>query len=141
MSKILKGKISSIEESPVDEKGLASTAKVISLIGGSVTRPLIIPWWLRGSMGKLMQGTEVVYVEFEDKTGFILSRFDGDFQTNIPYDLIVDGNITQNGNSVINGKSEILDSITASDFVSISKGSYNEHTHKDSQGGSTTPPN
>lgn len=134
MSQILKGKISSIETAPVDEKEHPMTAKIVSLIGGAVTRPLIIPWYLRGTMGNLAPGTEVVYALFEDKTGYILGRFDGNFQEHIPYDLIIDGNITQNGNSTVSGN------VNAADFVSQQCGSHNGHTHKDSQGGSTTPP-
>ena len=128
MSKILKGKISTIESQPVDSNELATTAKVISLIGGSVTMPLIIPWYLRGDMGKLQPGTEVVYVEFEDKTGYILGRFDGDFQGTVPYDITVDGSITA------------TDDVNAPDFVSDSCGSYNEHKHTDSQSGTTSEP-
>lgn len=134
MSEILKGKISSIETSPVDAKGLATAAKVVSLIGGSVTRPLVIPWYLRGTMGNLAPGTEVVYVLFEDKSGYILGRFDGHFQEHIPYDLIIDGNTTTNGQATVTGN------VSAADFVSDTCGSYNAHTHTDSQGGDTTPP-
>ena len=90
MSQILKGKISSIEASPVDGKGHAATAKIISLTGGAVTRPLVIPWYLRGTMGNLAPGIEVVYALFEDKSGYILGREDGNFQEHIPYDLIID---------------------------------------------------
>jgi hypothetical protein len=141
MSKILKGKISSIEAEPIDDKEHPTTAKVISLIGGAVTRPLIIPWWLRGTMGNLAPGIEVVYVEFEDKTGFILARFDGNCQVHIPYDLIIDGDTTQNGNSTINGEESVSGNVNAADFVSESCGSCNGHTHTDSQGGTTSPPN
>ncbi len=135
MSKILKGKISSIEAEPIDHKEHPTTAKVVSLISGAVTRPLIIPWWLRGTMGNLAPDVEVVYAEFEDKTGFILARFDGNCQLHIPYDLIIDGDTTQNGNSTTNGN------VNATDFVSDTCGSYNEHLHTDSQGGTTSPPN
>lgn len=134
MSQILKGKISSIEASPVDGKGHATTAKIISLTGGAVTRPLIIPWYLRGTMGNLAPGIEVVYALFEDKSGYILGRADGNFQEHIPYDLIIDGNTTQNGSQTVSGN------VNAADFVSESCGSYNVHAHKDSQGGKTTPP-
>ena len=135
MAEILKGKISSIEASPVDAKGHPTTAKVISSTGGSVTRPLIIPWYLRGTMGNLLSDTEVVYALFEDKTGYILGRFDGEFQEHIPYDLIIDGNTTTNGESTVTGN------VSAADFVSKTYGSTNSHTHTDSQGGSTTAPN
>ncbi|MBE7708901.1 MAG: pre-mRNA-splicing factor [Cyanobacteria bacterium SIG32] len=135
MAEILKGKISSIESEPIDANNHATTAKVVSLIGGAVTRPLVIPWYLRGTMGNLAPETEVVYVLFEDKTGYILGRFDGNFQDHIPYNLIIDGNITQNGDTKTSGN------VSAADFVSAAYGSTNEHAHTDSQGGTTTPPN
>ena len=91
MAEIQKGKISTIEEAPVDDWGHPTTARVFSLTGGSVTRPLIIPWYLRGTMGDLKPEDEVVFVLFEDMTGWILGRFDGNFQKYVPYDVIVDG--------------------------------------------------
>lgn len=152
MSEICKGKISTIEASPVDESGHSTHARVFSLTGGSVTRPLVIPWWLRGSMGNLKTGDEVVYVLFEDMTGYILGRFDGHFQTFIPYDPIVDGNVKVTGNQTIEGDESIVGNETvggnstvtgnssAADFVSGSYGSTNSHTHTDSLGGKTTSP-
>ena len=95
-------------------------------------------------MGNLAPGTEVVYALFEDKTGYILGRFDGNFQEHIPYDLIIDGIIKQKGNIrrkiTQNGNSTVSGNVNAADFVSQQCGSYNGHAHKDSQGGSTTPP-
>lgn len=129
MSEILKGTISSIESEPVDDNGYPTTAKIISSIGGAVTRPLIIPWYLRSTMGNLETGVEIVFVLFEDKTGYIIGRFDGNIQTNIPYDIVISGNATISG------------SVTAADFISASYGSTNSHTHTDSQGGTTSPPN
>lgn len=135
MTDICKGKISTIEAAPVDKKGHPTTARVFSLTGGSVTRPLIIPWYLRGTMGNLAPDTEVVFVLFEDKTGYILGRFDGEFQDYIPYDVIIDGNETVNGDETVNGN------VIGNDFVSNEYGSTNQHTHTDSQGGNTTAPN
>lgn len=42
-----------------------------------VSRPLVIPWHMRGAAGNLAKGTEVVFVIFEDQTGLLLSRTDG----------------------------------------------------------------
>ena len=128
MADIQKGKISTIEGSPVDAKGNATTAKVFSLTGGSVTKPLVIPWYLRGSMGNLEADVEVVFVLFEDKSGYILGRFDGEFQGNVPYDVTFDYSIT------------VTENASAADFVSDVYGSTNSHIHTDSQGGSTTAP-
>lgn len=129
MADIQKGKISSIEASPVDNNGLATKAKVFSLTGGSVTMPLTIPWYLRGTMGALAADVEVVFVLFEDKTGYILGRADGEFQGHIPYDTTFDKGIV------------VTKNVNAADFVSDVYGSTNEHTHTDSQSGTTTAPN
>ena len=62
-----KGKISSIS---------GNTAKIIpSAASGTVTRPLVIPQQLRGGVAV---GTEVVYCVFDDMSGIILSRADGE---------------------------------------------------------------
>ena len=42
-----------------------------------VSRPLVIPWHMRGAAGHLTKGSEVVFVIFEDQTGLLLSRADG----------------------------------------------------------------
>lgn len=74
---IQKGKISSIEGEP-DRNGDKTTARVLPSTADSlVTRPLTIPWYLRGDMGNLSPGVEVAYAMFEDGTGLILSRMDG----------------------------------------------------------------
>ena len=54
-----------------------------------VTRPLTIPWYLRGEMGNLTPGTEVAYAMFEDGTGIILSRMDGEWDGIVPGDITV----------------------------------------------------
>ena len=46
---------------------------------GTPTLPLTIPWYLRGSMGNLQKGTEIAYVLFDDESGIVLSRIDGDW--------------------------------------------------------------
>ncbi len=43
--------------------------------GGTVTAPLVVPALL---LGFLEAGTVVVYEEFEDGTGIVLSRMDGE---------------------------------------------------------------
>ena len=75
---IQKGKISTVE-GPTDRHGYKTTARVIPCTAdGVVTRPLTIPWWLRGKLGNLKPDTEVAYAMFEDGTGIILSRMDGE---------------------------------------------------------------
>lgn len=65
---IKKGKVSSIMDG-----GKTITATPYS--GGTVTAPLTVPFFLRGV---LPVGTPIVYVDFEDNTGIVLSRMDGE---------------------------------------------------------------
>ncbi len=80
MSCIEKGIILTIEgeadrnENPTKARVQSKTAE------GTTTLPLTIPWYLRGSMGLLEKGTEVVYALFDDATGIILARMDGNWE-------------------------------------------------------------
>lgn len=76
---IFKGKILTIEGDK-DANGNYTRARVCPLNkDGLVSRPLTLPFWLRGSFGKLFKGTEVVAVIFDDESGMVLSRMDGDW--------------------------------------------------------------
>ncbi len=87
---IQKGTISSVE-GRADRNGDKTTARVLPCTAdGAVTRPLTIPWWLRGKMGNLKPGDEVAYAKFEDGTGIILSRMDGEWDGTIPGDVTID---------------------------------------------------
>ena len=105
---IQKGKISSIEGEP-DRNGDKTTARVLPSTADSlVTRPLTIPWYLRGDMGNLSPGVEVAYALFEDGTGLILSRMDGEWDGTVPGSVKVekgdvtvpDGDVTASGISL-----------------------------------------
>lgn len=87
---IQKGTISSVE-GRADRNGDKTTARVLPCTAdGVVTRPLTIPWWLRGKMGNLTPGDEVAYAVFEDGTGIILSRMDGEWDGTVPGDVTID---------------------------------------------------
>lgn len=105
---IQKGKISTVEGA-ADRNGDKTTARVLPCTAdGMVTRPLTIPWWLRGKMGNLKPGDEVAYVMFEDGTGIILSRMDGEWDGTVPGSVKVekgdvtvpDGDVTASGISL-----------------------------------------
>lgn len=105
---IQKGKISTVEGA-ADRNGDKATARVLPCTAdGMVTRPLTIPWWLRGKMGNLKPGDEVAYAMFEDGTGIILSRMDGEWDGTVPGSVKVDkgsvtvpdGNVTASGISL-----------------------------------------
>ena len=105
---IQKGKISTVEGA-ADRNGDKTTARVLPCTAdGMVTRPLTIPWWLRGKMGNLKPGDEVAYAMFEDGTGIILSRMDGEGDGTVPGSVKVekgdvtvpDGDVTASGISL-----------------------------------------
>ena len=76
MGQINKGKIASIS---------GNTARVVpSDANARPTAKITIPWHLRGDSGKLKKGTEVVYVEFDDSTGLLLGRADGEWGAYLP---------------------------------------------------------
>ena len=85
--------------------------------GAAVTPPLVVPFFLYGS---LTVGMAVVYEAFEDGTGIVLARMDGEFNRNIP------GNVTISG------------TVTASDFET-NKASFNSHVHTCPDGKTSTP--
>ena len=100
---IQKGKISTVEGA-ADRNGDKTTARVLPCTAdGMVTRPLTIPWWLRGKMGNLKPGDEVAY-----GTGIILSRMDGEWDGTVPGSVKVekgdvtvpDGDVTASGISL-----------------------------------------
>ena len=76
MGQIYKGTIASVSE---------KTARVLPLdIDATSTKIITIPWHLRGDTGKLSKGVEVIYVEFEDTTGLLLGRADGEWGEYLP---------------------------------------------------------
>ena len=90
MGQISKGKIASIS---------GNTARVTpSDASGKPTTKITIPWHLRGNSGNLQKGTSVVYVEFEDATGLLLGRADGEWGAYLP--SLSAGDITAGGVSL-----------------------------------------
>lgn len=76
MGQINKGTIASID---------GTTARVVpSDASAKPTAKIIIPWHLRGDTGNLSKGTEVVYAEFDDATGLLLGRADGEWGEYLP---------------------------------------------------------
>ena len=76
MGQINKGKIASIS---------GNTARVVPFdASAKPTAKITIPWHLRGDSGNLKKGTAVVYVEFEDSTGLLLGRADGEWGAYLP---------------------------------------------------------
>lgn len=120
---IQKGTISAMA-GEVDRNGDKTAARVLpSTADGVVTRGLTIPWWLRGDMGALAPGVEVAYAAFEDGTGIILARMDGE------WDGTVIGDIT-----VVDGSVSIPDGDVEASGISLT-----DHTHTGAGGETASP--
>lgn len=78
MSEIQKGIVLTLSGS--DKNGNANRVTVQSSVAdGTSTDEIVIPWHLRGSMGMLQKQTEVVYAIFDDGSGILLARADGEW--------------------------------------------------------------
>ena len=64
---VQKGKVSTVLDG-------GKTVTVTPYDGSTVTAPITVPFFLEGA---LPVGTPVAYVVFDDNTGIILSRMDG----------------------------------------------------------------
>ncbi|WP_339060094.1 hypothetical protein [Tepidibacillus marianensis] len=94
MANIEKGTILTIE-GPADRNGDLTMARVSpSQSSGLVSRPVVIPWHMRGASGNLKKGTEVVYVIFDDHTGQLLGRMDGEWFGVLRGDVAISGGLS-----------------------------------------------
>lgn len=143
MAEVQKGKISKIE-GPNDNNGNPTRARVLPATSdGAPSRPYVIPWWLRGPAGNLAAGVEVAFATFDDLTGIILARMDGEGGATIPGSLTITGSVTVGGGSTVTGAVN-AGSVTTPALTATSGtiGGVNvpAHTHTDSVGGSTSTP-
>lgn len=93
---IFKAKVSTLEGS--DRNGDPKEARVLPLVAdGVVTRPFAIHWSLRGGMAPLAIGDVVVCARFEDGTGIVLCRADGEWAGYVPGSVEVEGEMTAKG--------------------------------------------
>lgn len=108
-----KGKVSALLEDGKKATVIPSRAQ------GNVTIPLVVPKLL---IEGLEVGMEVVYVTFEDNTGIILSRLDGDWSHKIDDDITITGDVASDG-------SISADSVSAEQDVTASGISLTNHIH------------
>lgn len=134
---IQKGTISTIEGQP-DRNDDKTTARVLPCTAdGVVTRPITIPWWLRGKMGNLKPGDEVAYVMFEDGTGILLSRMDGNWDGIVPGDVTIDKGdltLTEGDTTVQAGSIAVPAGDVTATGISLTK-----HTHTGVHGETSGP--
>ena len=115
-----KGIISSFE-TDVDKNKDVFMARVLPSTAQSMpTRPLIIPWHLRGVMGNLQVGDVVWFALASDLTGIILERADGEWTGTIPGDVTATGKLT------------------STDLTTNSITSVNTHVHGNGNNGADT---
>lgn len=123
---IEKGKITSID---------GNTARVVPCNeSGLVSAQVVIPWHMRGGAGNIGKGTEVIYAVFDDQTGVLLMRADGNWGSSLP-SLSVTGSVSAGSVSA--------SSVTASGKIqggSVEAGGKDlaTHTHSVSEGATET---
>lgn len=105
---VKKGLISSIGE---DGK---TAVVILSNATNSVTFPLVVPFFLWDCLEINMP---VAYADFEDNTGVILARMDGEWNHTVYEQLKIEG------------IAEVTETVKAADFTTDSVASYNGHTH------------
>lgn len=119
MANIEKGTILTIE-GPADKNGDMTMARVSPSQSSSlVSRPVVIPWHMRGASGDLKKGTEVVYVVFDDHTGQLLGRMDGEWFRVLRGDVTINGGLAVD-NDIATGN---LDSINGHVHGGVDPGS------------------
>lgn len=100
-----------------------------------VTRPLVVPFYWRETMGKLKVGDEVYFFEDDEHGGYIIGRTDGEWDNNITADVTLTGSLSVSKDVTASG------SMTAAQDVTGGGVSLKNHTHGGDSGGQTTPPN
>lgn len=89
---IFKARVSTLEGT--DRNGDPCLARVLPLVAdGVVTRPFPVHWSVRGGMAPLAVGDEVVCAKFEDGTGIVLCRADGEWAGFVPGTVEVEGHL------------------------------------------------
>ena len=100
---------------------------------GAITPPLTIPWYLRGKMGDLKVGDCVAYALFDDGTGVIIDRLDGEWTGVIDYPTQTTGDVKHDKNVKKKKKT------TTQDVSTASISSLNGHTHTGVHGETSGP--
>lgn len=106
------------------KKGLVSTlpgkyeaTAAICNHPGAVSCTLTVPFYL---VGCLKVGMPIAFVEFDDCTGLVLARMDGDW------------------NHDLEGSVNVQENVTTSDMITPTAG-FNAHTHTGVHGETSTP--
>ncbi len=140
MGKIEKGIVLTLEGTPDRNENYTQARVQAASAEGAPTLPLTIPWYLRGTMGNLKKGTKVVYAVFDDETGVILSRMDGNWDGEMEERSFLLNTLGETAD--VKGKLEVSEKLSADQVVSRDV-NLSEHKHKNLVGGSedTDKPN
>lgn len=138
-----KGNISRILAAK-DWNGHPTTATVNPCTNsGAITPALTIPWYLRGKMGGLKVGDCVAYALFDDGTGVIIDRLDGEWTGVIDYPTTTTGDVVNEktektigkftgtgGMAISGGDGATVDgNLTTTGVVEADGISLQDHTH------------
>lgn len=135
---IFKARISTLEGS--DRNGDPCEARVLPLVGeGVVTRPYPLIWSVRGGMVPLAVGDEVVCARFEDGTGIVLCRADGEWGGFIPGSVEVESRLKVGGEEEVGGQVTCQAGGTFSSDVTAAGVSVASHTHTCPDGETSGP--
>lgn len=114
---VRKGKVHSIENGGTLARCVPDTDD------GIVTLGLVIPFYWRETMGNLQVGDPVYFFEDEGCGGMVIARCDGEWD------------------NTLRGSFNVTENITATGEITGQGIALSAHTHTDSRGGGTTPPN
>ena len=106
---------------------------------GAITPALTIPWYLRGEMGGLNVGDCVAYALFDDGTGIIIDRLDGEWTGVIDYPTRTTGDVTHDKNVMTKGNTTTTGKTTTHDLTTGSVSSFNSHKHTGVHGETSGP--
>lgn len=93
-----------------------------------VTRPLVVPFYWRETMGNLQPGDEVYYLEDDEHGGYIIGRTDGAWDN------------TLRGSLTVTEAVQCQSSLTADGDVTAGGKSLMAHTHIGNLGTPTSAP-
>lgn len=126
MTQIDKGFISSFEAAKDDNDNFM-LARVLPASSQTMpTRPLVIPWHLRGKMGNLKVNDLVWFALADDLSGIILARADGSWGSYVPGSVEIEKDV------------KVGTSLTAVDDVTAGGISLKIHEHPNGNNGSST---
>jgi len=95
---------------------------------GIVTRPLVVPFYWRATMGNLQPGDEVYYLEDDEHGGYIIGRTDGEWDN------------TLRGSLTVTDAVQCQSELTADGDVTAGGVSLMQHTHFGNLGTPTSTP-